>query len=60
MFYVLYDELDNIIGYYSNLLEFCVHFNYAVRELRRKFKLSHYNYINLIIDRKCYKLYEFK
>ena len=50
MYYILYDNNDNIVCYFNSLIEFCTKFNYEVRELRRKYNKSTSNSVNLIID----------
>lgn len=58
-YYVLYDLNDNIICYFSTLLEFASKFGYGVKELNRKYRKSS-NFINLRIDNVSYKLFAFK
>lgn len=58
-YYVLYDLNDNIICYFSTLLEFASKLGYEVKELNRKYRKSS-NFINLCIDNVSYKLFAFK
>ena len=58
-YYILYDDYDNLITYYNTLIEFCITFNYSCTEIRRKFRNSSTNFINVDIDKRRYKLYIF-
>jgi len=58
-YFVLYDNNDYIVCYFDNIREFAFKYNYQYYELRRKFKNSKTNFINLILDNVEYKLYSF-
>ncbi len=58
-YFVLYDLKDNVICYFENINEFSNRFNYPLKEINRKYRNSKNDFINLIIDKKHYKLYSF-
>lgn len=58
-YYALYDLEDNLICLFNNIHEFVSKHHYQYFELRRKFKKSKSNYINLELEKKSYKLYKF-
>ena len=60
MYYVLYDLEDNIICYFNTLIEFCAKFNYSNKEINRKFRNSHTNYIYVDILDCRFSLFAFK
>lgn len=58
-YYVMYDLEDNLLCYYSNILELTSKLNYQVKEINRKFKKSKDNVININVDNLRYKVYKF-
>lgn len=58
-YFVLYDLEDNIIGYFDTLLELSVKLHLDIYELRRKFRNTSNNFVNLIYNKKKYRLYSF-
>lgn len=59
-YFVLYDLEDNIVCYFNNLIEFCTKFNYANKEINRKFRNSNFNFIHVDINNIRYSLFAFK
>lgn len=59
-FFVLYDVYDNIVCYYDNFKELKHSFSgYRLRDLKRRFIVSKYDYILVIFHNVIHKLYTF-
>lgn len=59
-YYVLYDSLDNIICLFESYEEFNKICPMKLKEFVRKFKNSSDYHINVVINKKTYKLFIFE
>lgn len=58
-YFVMYDLFDNLVCYYSNIYELTTKLHYQVKEIKRKFKNSKSNVININVNNVRYKVYKF-
>lgn len=58
-YFVMYDLFDNLVCYYSNIYELTTKLHYEAKEIKRKFKNSKSNVININVNNARYKVYKF-